>query len=171
MPDNASYDQSVYLSFADIALDNLKNPTVLQVCIKQSKTDHFGKGVTLYVARTGMDLCPVAAVLSYLELRGCRLRPLFLFQRWKPLTRPRFVAVVREALGKSGLDERKYCSHGFRTGAATTAASRGELHYINTGPLGECGVPAICLYSARATGIHLWSVGHLGTRPGLCCTC
>ena len=39
MPDNTSYDQSVHLSFGDIALDDLKNPTVLQVCIKQSKTD------------------------------------------------------------------------------------------------------------------------------------
>ena len=125
VPDNASYDQSVHLSFADIALDDLKNPTVLQVCIKQSKTDPFRKGVTLYVGRTGVDLCPVAAVLSYLELRGCRPGPLFLFQSWKPLTRPRFVAVVREALEKAGLDERKYCSHSFRIGAATTAASRG----------------------------------------------
>ena len=64
-------------------------------------------------------------MLSYLELRGCRPGPLFLFQSWKPLTRPRFVAVVREALGKSGLDERKYCSHSFHIRAATTAASRG----------------------------------------------
>ena len=46
----------------------------------------------------------------------------------------------------------------------------GGLHYKNTGPLGECGVPATCPYSARATGIHLWSVGRLGTRSGLCCT-
>ena len=127
MPDNASYDQSVHLSFGDIALDDLKNPTVLQICIKQSKTDPFRKGVTLYVGRTGMDLCPVVAVLSYLELRGCWPGPLFLFQSWKPLTRPRFVAVVREALGKSGLDERKYCSHSFHIGSATTAASKIRL--------------------------------------------
>ena len=118
MPDHASYDQSVHLSFRDIALDNLKNPTVLQVCIKQSKTDPFRKGVTLYLGRTGVDLCPVAAVLSYLELRGCRLGPLFLFQSWKPLTRSRFVAVVREALGKSGLDERSN---------AATASTFGRL--------------------------------------------
>jgi len=125
VPDDTSYDHSVHLSFGDIALDDLKNPTVLQVSVKQSKTDPFRKGVTLYVGRTGMDLCPVAAMLSYLELRGCRPGPLFLFQSQKPLTRPRFVAVVREALGKSGLDERNYCSHSFRIGAATTAASRG----------------------------------------------
>jgi len=64
-------------------------------------------------------------MLSYLELRGCWPGPLFLFQSQKPLTRPHFVVVVREALGKSSLDERKYCSLSFRIGAATTAASRG----------------------------------------------
>ena len=119
VPDDASYDQSVHFSFGDIALDDLINPTVLQVCIKQSKTDPFRKGVTLYVSG------PVVAVLSYLELRGCRPGPLFLLQSRKPFTRPCFVTVVREALGKSGLDERKYCSHSFRIGAATTVASKG----------------------------------------------
>ena len=39
MPDDTSYDQSMHLSFGDIALDGLKNPTVLQVSIKQSETD------------------------------------------------------------------------------------------------------------------------------------
>ena len=41
VPDDTSYDHSVHLSFGDIALDDLKNPTVLQVSIKQSKTDPF----------------------------------------------------------------------------------------------------------------------------------
>jgi len=97
----------------NIVLDDLKNPTGLQVNIKQSKTDPFQKGVTLYIGRT--------------SLRGCQPGPLFLFQSWKPLMRPHFAMVVREALGKSCLEERKYmyCSHCFRIGVATTAASRG----------------------------------------------
>ena len=74
-----------------------------------------------------MDLCPgpVSAMLTYLELRGGKPGPLFLFQNRKPLTRPRFVDAVRDALRKTGLDEEKYCSHSFRIGAATTAASKG----------------------------------------------
>ena len=71
------------MSFKDIVIDDLKNPSVLQVSIKQSKTDPFRRGVSLYVGRTGMGLCPVAAMLSYLELRGGKPGPLFLFQ---PLT-------------------------------------------------------------------------------------
>ena len=108
-----------------LGIDNLKNPSVLQVMIKQSKTDLFRRGVSLYVGRTGMDLCPVAAMLSYLELRGGKPGPLFLFQNQEPLTYPRFVDAVREVLKRSGLDEEKYCSHSFRIGAAITAASKG----------------------------------------------
>ena len=125
VPDDTSYDPDVHLSFRDIAIDDLKNPSVLQVTIKQSKTDPFRRGVSLYVGRTGMDLCPVSAMLSYLEFRGGKPGPLFLFQNRKPLTRPRFVDAVRDALRKTGLDEEKYCSHSFRIGAATTAASKG----------------------------------------------
>ena len=55
VPDDTSYDSGVHLSFGDIAIDDLNNPTVLQVSIKQSKTDPFRKGVTLYVGRTGVD--------------------------------------------------------------------------------------------------------------------
>ena len=51
--------------------------------------------------------------------------PLFLVQSRKPLTRARFVDALRDALKRTGLDEQKYCSHTFRIGAATTAASKG----------------------------------------------
>jgi len=126
-------------------LDDLTNPTRLQFNIKQSKTDPFQKGASLYihVGRTG--------------LRGCQPGPLFLFQSRKPLMRPHFVMVVREALGKSCLEERKYCSHCFRIGAATTAASRGmEDCIIKTlGHWRECGVPVICQHTMRATDLHL----------------
>ena len=84
--DDTSYGPDVHLSFRDIAIDDLKNPSVLRVTIKQSKTDPFWRGVSLYVGRTGMDLCPVSAMLSYLELRGGKPGPLFLFQSRKPLT-------------------------------------------------------------------------------------
>lgn len=74
-----------------------------------------------------MDLCPgpVSAMLTYLELRGGKPGPLFLFQNRKPLTRLCFIDVVRDVLKKTGLDEEKYCSHSFRIEAATTAASKG----------------------------------------------
>ena len=59
------------------------------VCIriKQSKTDPFRKGIDLHVGKTGSVLCPVAALLNYLVIRGKEKGLLF---RFRPLTRQRF---------------------------------------------------------------------------------
>ena len=51
--------------------------------------------------------------------------PLFVFGDGRCLTRPRFVAALRLALGAAGIDARLYSGHSFRIGAATTAAIRG----------------------------------------------
>ena len=93
--------------------------------IKQSKTDPFRKGVCHYLGRTGTDLCPVAAILDFLQARGTTPGFLFTFENGRRLTRKRFVDLVREAMGKTGIPQDKYCGHSFRIGAATTAASKG----------------------------------------------
>ena len=54
VPEDMSYDPDVHLSLRDIAIDDLKNPSVLQVTIRQSKTDLFRRGVSLYVGRTSV---------------------------------------------------------------------------------------------------------------------
>ena len=77
------------------------------------------------MGRTGSDLCPVAALLSYLSVRGTQRGPLFLFEDGRFLTRVRFVEAVRSALLSAGVDHQKYCGHSFRIGTATTAAARG----------------------------------------------
>ncbi len=77
-------------------------PSFMRVTIKQSKTDPFRQGVNLFVGRTGTDLCPVAAVLDYLQYRGSASGPLFLFSDGRVLICQRFVALVREALQKAG---------------------------------------------------------------------
>ena len=41
------------------------------------------------------------------------------------LTRQRFIAAVRDAMGKAGVECSRYCGHSFRIGAVTTAAARG----------------------------------------------
>ena len=46
----------------DIAADDLKQPSVFRVTIKQSKMDLFHKGVDLFVGKTGSLLCPVAVI-------------------------------------------------------------------------------------------------------------
>ena len=125
VPSDQAYDPAVHLSMGDVAVDDSRNPSTLQIKIKQSKTDPFRRGVDLFVGRTGLDLCPVAALLSYLSVRGSQPGPLFLFEDGRFLTRGRFVDAVRTALNSAGVDQQKYCGHSFRIGAATTAAARG----------------------------------------------
>jgi len=125
VPSQDAYDPTAHLSFNDIAVDAHTNPTVMEIRVKASKTDPFRRGVNLYIGRTNNDLCPIAAMMAYLAIRGGSEGPLFRFKSGQPLTRERFVTKVREALSASGVDHSKYAGHSFRIGAATTAAQCG----------------------------------------------
>ena len=125
VPDDSSYDASVHLSLDDIAVDHASRPTFIRITIKQSKTDPFRKGVKLFVGRADGDICPVAALLGYLACRGTTPGPLFVTADGRPLTRKKFVELVRGALAAANIDQKKYCGHSFRIGAATTAAGKG----------------------------------------------
>ena len=87
VPSDGAYDPTVHLSVADLALDCPRRPSFVRVRIKQSKTDPFRKGIDLFVGATGNDLCPVAAVLDFLQARGTEPDPLFLFADGRVLTR------------------------------------------------------------------------------------
>lgn len=60
-------------------------------------------------------------MLKYLVARGQREGPLFMFADGTYLTRQRLVDALRQALGRAGIDPKKYSGHSFRIGAATTA--------------------------------------------------
>ena len=77
------------------------------------------------MGKTECLLCPVAALLSYIERRGLDPGPWFRFEDKHPLTRDTFVREVRQALKAAGYDEAKYAGHLFRIGPATTAAAVG----------------------------------------------
>lgn len=125
VPNDTDYDVGAHLSFDDVSVDSFSSPSTLKVRIKASKTDPFRMGVDVYVGRSGDLLCPVTAVLAYMVARGKGTGPFFRFQDGKPLTRVRFVARVRDALAKAGVDQSAYSGHSFRSGAATTAAKQG----------------------------------------------
>ena len=125
MPTGERFDSQQHLSILDLAVDNPVNPTVLQLYLKRSKTDQFHKGTNVYIGRTGDDLCPVAALMAYLAVRGMKQGPLFQTKDGQPVSREFVVDNVRQALRALGLESTHYAGHSFRIGAATTAAERG----------------------------------------------
>ena len=68
MPPGEAYDSTSHLSATDVAN---------KIRLKQSKTDEFGKGVMVYIARTDTDLCPIAAIVAFMALRGNNPGPFF----------------------------------------------------------------------------------------------
>ena len=113
------------LSPSDIRVDSLSEPTFMAVTLRQSKTDVFGTGVTLYLGRTQDILCPVAAVLAYMAIRPPGAGPLFIHQDGTPLSRTQLVSKVRETLSNAGLQVGGFSGHSFCIGAASTAAQAG----------------------------------------------
>ena len=125
VPDGQAFDSSIHLAVGDIVVDTGSDPAGMSVHIKASKTDPFRQGVTLHLGKTGVDLCPVAAMVDFLSVRGVSPGPLFQFQNGCPLHRRQLVLVVRSALSSQDFDVSQYCGHSFRIGAATTAARNG----------------------------------------------
>ena len=102
MPSQEVFDPDAHLSPSDIAIDNKESPSVIQVAIKQSKTDPFRNGVQLYLGKTGKDICPVTAILPYLALRGASAGPLFILSdgwRMRSIT-PTAFELVQQLLQK-----------------------------------------------------------------------
>ena len=120
-----TFDSNVHLTRQDISVDHPKQPSVMYVTLKQSKTDQLKNGVTLVLGKTNQLLCPVSSMMSYLVVRGSSTGPLFIYPDKSFLTRDRFVDEVRRALHAVGVDPTLFNSHSFRIGAATTAAARG----------------------------------------------
>lgn len=121
VPGVGSYDSYCHLSLQDIAIDNKNNPRLLQLVLKQSKTDPFRKGVKIYIGATDSTVCPVKAVLAYLAMRGSQTGPLFITQTGKGLTRQIFSTALDSLLAELNLDTQHYNTHSFRIGAATSA--------------------------------------------------
>ena len=121
IPSTAAYDPTCHLSLKDIAVDNRDNPHLLQVAIKQSKTDPFRRGVNIYLGATDCAICPVKAILAYLAMRSDQAGPLFITQKGRGLTCQVFSSALDSLLSKLKLDCKQYNTHSFRIGAATSA--------------------------------------------------
>ena len=125
VPDGTLFDPSTHLSLADLSLDTSSECWSISLLIKVSKTDQLRKGTTIILGSTNADLCPVAALLDFLAVRGSSPGPLFQLENGNPLRRKEFASQVQQALSSSGLDGLCFNSHSFRIGAATTASAAG----------------------------------------------
>lgn len=125
VPLQSEYDPAVHLSLSDVSVDNIYEPSLIYVIIKQSKTDPYRKGATVCLARTGNELYPILALLPFLALRGDQPGPLFILQDLTFLTQTKFTTRLREILREAGIDDSKYARHSFQSGAATAAAEAG----------------------------------------------
>ena len=70
-PDSGPWDPQVHLALADIALTNIQSQRAIILRIKASKTDQLRVGTTIVLGATKAEICPVAALLDYLNRRGC----------------------------------------------------------------------------------------------------
>ena len=67
----------------------------------------------------------MAAILSYLAVRGSTPGPLFLDVQRQPLLKARFVARIRGIIEEAGYPAQQFAGHSFRIGTATAAAQAG----------------------------------------------
>ena len=116
------------------------------VRLKVSKTDPFRQGQTIVIGKTKSPMCPISAMVVYLNSRplSSDSGPLFTYVSGGLLTREKLTRETRLLISKGGLNSREFAEHSFRIGAATTAASANLPPWL----------------------IRYWVVGHLTALRG-----
>ena len=151
----------------DVAIDDHGSPTMIRIYLRKAKADPFGRGVEVFLGKTGQQLCPVTALLGYLGVRPQTPgdAPLFVNHEGTPFTKEVFVRKVKSALSRAGINHQAYSGHSFRIGAATAAAMCNvPAHTIKM--LGRWSSDAYMLY-IRQHRSHLAAVSSLLVRtPG-----
>ena len=87
------FDGRCHLGLRDVFVD--PGGSMVRIRIKVSKSDPFREGAIIRLSRTDSQLCPVNAMLHYLQFRSLRPDgPLFIFQSGIFLTRQHIVRVL-----------------------------------------------------------------------------
>ena len=120
-----AFEARVHLGWGDVAIDDRTNPQAIKGHLRWSKADQFGNRVDVIIGKTGDTLCPVSAICAFMAQRGTSSDPFFTFLDGTPLTKARFVGIVRAALEELGLSREQFTGHSFQIGVATTAAQAG----------------------------------------------
>ena len=119
---------------------------MVQIHLKQSKTNQLGKGADIVLGRMDQDLCPVAAILSYIATRGTQPGPLFRDSRQKALTKSTFVAELHSILSRLGVSTRsvRRAQLSYWRCHLSSPGRGGGFHYTTPRPLAQlrlfCGI-------------------------------
>ena len=94
---DSHFNPERHLTISDLVFMPKSSPKYMLVRIKVSKTDPFRKGQTIVIGRANSILCPISAMVAYLESRPPfpNPGPLFTFQPGLFLTRGRFTSETR----------------------------------------------------------------------------
>ena len=104
---------SKHLAWGDVAIDDGSSPRLLEVHLKQSKTDQLGKGIDIYIGKTDCPLRPVVAILAYMASRGPTPGPFFKLANGRPLTKSCITNKISAGLQAVGLPESDFAGHSF----------------------------------------------------------
>ena len=113
---------------SDVTLRHLPSGEVVELNVRFSKTDQYGRGCTVCVPAVSNRetvLCPVHAVKQYLRDSPEQHSHFLPHFDCTAMTRSQFAAILRRVLNFVGIRNSRYTSHSFRIGAATSAAMAG----------------------------------------------
>lgn len=110
----------VALNFDDVAI----SPAGLHITIRHSKTDKTGKGQTVTIARTGTDLCAVAALEAWLTQAEITSGPIFLNKNGRMPARE-VANIAKRWAAAIGIDPKIIGAHSLRSGCITTMQEAG----------------------------------------------
>ena len=130
----------------DVSVDSYTSQNCLTVGSKQRKTNPFRAGVTIHMGIMDDILCPVRAIVGYLEIRRAIPGPPFLFKDAEPSPDLVSSSQYNRPYARLGWTTRDRSSgHSFRICAATMAA-KAELNDSLTKMLGRRKLSAFSAY-------------------------
>ena len=80
IPSDSTFNAETHLAYGDVRVNSVVDLQFMEVRLKVSKTDPFQLGVSVYLGMTNKRICPVAAILAYLVIRGSDPGPFFVLR-------------------------------------------------------------------------------------------
>lgn len=116
LPNNLAHSRKT-LQFSHVTI----HKSAIHLLLHNYKTKKSDKAIKILIQAVNNRHCPVAALRSYIKLRGTSSGPFFISATGEPITLSSFRHVFNELLSASGLSPTHYKLHSFRIGACTQA--------------------------------------------------